>query len=147
MTSIFTTLKSTFNSLKMIRNSLLNTSHFVSNGPGTCMPFFLIFYVLNKLKVARTKLIFIESWCRVDSISLSGKIVRFFTDKFIVHWEEQKAKYPWTDYYGKILWSVIQGENFDFCQVYTIKRISSDCLKRISIKKTNHGSQQKSIIK
>jgi beta-1,4-N-acetylglucosaminyltransferase len=75
----------------------------VSNGPGTCVPFFFIFYVLNKLKAARTKLIFIESWCRVDSISLSGKIVRFFTDKFIVHWEEQKAKHPWTDYYGKIL--------------------------------------------
>ncbi|EGR30618.1 udp-n-acetylglucosamine transferase subunit alg14, putative [Ichthyophthirius multifiliis] len=55
----------------------------ICNGPGTCVP--LIFCVLfNKIFFIyrNSKIIFIESWCRVKSLSLTGKLIIRFVDRF-----------------------------------------------------------------
>ncbi len=47
------------------------------------------------------KILFIESYCRTTSISLSGKILKPICDKFIVLWEHLKGGKK--EYIGKIL--------------------------------------------
>lgn len=59
ITSIFTTLRSIVTSFLLIVNSLLNTTHFISNGPGTCVPIFYIFSLLKTIRLSNAKLIFI----------------------------------------------------------------------------------------
>jgi hypothetical protein len=50
--------------------------------------------------VKNTKIVFAESFARVTGLSLSGKILLPFVDKFFVQWPELKAKYPKTHYIG-----------------------------------------------
>jgi beta-1,4-N-acetylglucosaminyltransferase len=40
---------------------------------------------------AKTRIIFIESWARIKTISLSGKCVAWAVDRFVVQWEELKG--------------------------------------------------------
>ena len=66
----------------------------VTNGPGTAVPLVLANWGLSTLLGWRSKCLFIESFCRVDSLSLSGKILRPFADKFVVHWAQLHKQYP-----------------------------------------------------
>lgn len=86
ISSVFTTIRSLATSFILIVKSLLNTTHFISNGPGTCVPIFYIFFLLKTIRLSNTKLIFIESWCRVKDLSLAGKLVKPIVNEFIVHW-------------------------------------------------------------
>ena len=103
ITSIVTTLLAIVKVFFLIIKSLLGTSHLISNGPGICVPFFYLFWVLNLLKITQAKLIFIESWCRISSISVTGKIVARVADEFLVHWENQQNIVQGAKYRGKII--------------------------------------------
>ena len=59
----------------------------ISCGAGVAVPFFYI----GKMHKAKT--IYIEVFDRVDTSSLTGKLVYPVTDKFIVEWEEMKKVY------------------------------------------------------
>ncbi|KAH3694009.1 UDP-N-acetylglucosamine transferase subunit ALG14 homolog [Dreissena polymorpha] len=71
------------------------------NGPGTCIPVCLgglilkLFYPL--------KLVYVESICRVDSMSLSGKILYHCADSVIVQWPQLQKKYPKSLYMGRVV--------------------------------------------
>ena len=74
------------------------------NGPGTCVP---VVYcaVLGKLCgiSTHTRLIFIESFARVQSLSLTGMLVYPVVDRFIVQWKQLNGKWSkGTEYIGKI---------------------------------------------
>lgn len=74
------------------------------NGPGTCVPVVaaaLLFELLVPFRAVT--LIFAESICRVESISLTGKLLYAFTDLFVVHWPELAGKYPKAQYLGVLL--------------------------------------------
>lgn len=60
----------------------------VSTGAAAAVPFFY----LGKLLGSKT--IFIEIYDRIDSPTLTGKLVYPVTDRFIVQWEEMKKVYP-----------------------------------------------------
>ena len=60
----------------------------ISTGAAVAVPFFY----LGKLFGAKT--IYIEVFDRIDSPTLTGKLVYPVTDKFIVQWEEMKKVYP-----------------------------------------------------
>jgi beta-1,4-N-acetylglucosaminyltransferase len=45
-------------------------------------------------KVFKKKLIFIESFSKVNSPTISGKIVYRYADLFLIQWEELKMYYP-----------------------------------------------------
>ena len=45
-------------------------------------------------KVFRKKIIFIESFAKINSPTLTGKLVYKFADQFYVQWEEMKEFYP-----------------------------------------------------
>lgn len=59
----------------------------VSTGAGLAVPFF----VLGRLFGART--MFLEVYDRIDSRTVTGRLVRPFTDEFLVQWPEQQAVY------------------------------------------------------
>ncbi len=71
------------------------------NGPGTCVPFCLGAWVNNKLGISRTKIVFVESVCRVRTLSLSGKIVAWFADEVLVQWPELAQEYPNVKYIAR----------------------------------------------
>ena len=66
------------------------------NGPGTCVPV----AVLARLSGARV--IFVESWCRVESLSLTGRVLYYVAHRFVVHWPELARRYPRAEYLGRI---------------------------------------------
>ena len=66
------------------------------NGPGTCVPV----AVLARMMGARV--IFVESWCRVESLSLTGRIMYWVAHRFVVHWPELARRYPRAEYLGRI---------------------------------------------
>ena len=66
------------------------------NGPGTCVPV----AVLGRLSGARV--IFVESWCRVESLSLTGRVLYYVAHRFVVHWPELARRYPRAEYLGRI---------------------------------------------
>lgn len=78
--AILPTILSILHGFKLILMKISSTTHFVSTGPGSCVPLFYIFFLLKVLKMSRIKLIFFESWCRVEDLSLSGKILRPIVD-------------------------------------------------------------------
>lgn len=86
VTSILTTLLAFTHALYIIVKQLLGVTHVVSNGPGICVPYFYIFWLLNKLRVTKSKLIFVESWCRVATLSVAGRVVCLVADEYLVHW-------------------------------------------------------------
>ncbi|CAL8078118.1 unnamed protein product [Orchesella dallaii] len=64
----------------------------ICNGPGICVPFCVAGFVLTKLRLLETKLVFVESICRVETLSTTGRILLQFVDLFFVQWEELKSQ-------------------------------------------------------
>jgi beta-1,4-N-acetylglucosaminyltransferase len=66
----------------------------LTNGPGTCIPVAVATLLLRIVGLCEGNLVFVESFCRVESLSLSGKILYPLADMFVVHWDELHAKFP-----------------------------------------------------
>ena len=60
----------------------------VSDGAGVAVPFFW----LGRLFGART--VYLEVYDRIDSATMTGRLVRSATDLFLVQWDEQLSSYP-----------------------------------------------------
>jgi len=100
ISSIPTTIYSLFQSLFILIKTRPNMV--VSNGPGVAFPIIIIGYILKILMILyEFKIMFIESYCRSKSISLCGKLVEPFCDRFIVLWKNLETKKR--EYLGKIL--------------------------------------------
>lgn len=90
--------------LKMILNSLKSFLIFIkkrpdiviSTGALAAVPMCLI------AKLFRKKLIFIESFAKVNSPTLTGKLLYKFADQFYVQWKEMLDIYPNAIYKGGI---------------------------------------------
>ena len=55
-------------------------------------------------KIFKKKIIFIESFAKVNSPTLTGKFVYKFADQFYVQWEQMKEYYPNAIFKGGIYW-------------------------------------------
>ena len=80
----------------------------IVNGPGTCIPtvFGACVVQIFSLSFKRIFCVFVESFCRVQTISMTGKLVYPFVDKFIVQWEptrELLRRFPRLIYKGPVL--------------------------------------------
>ncbi|XP_030762636.1 UDP-N-acetylglucosamine transferase subunit ALG14 homolog isoform X2 [Sitophilus oryzae] len=101
ISSVFTTLISVFYSFPhflKIRPDML-----LCNGPGTCIPLCIISFVLKCCFICNTRIIFIESFCRTKSFSLTGKILIYIADNFLVQWPYLKIKLKRSEYIGQLL--------------------------------------------
>ena len=100
ISSIPTTLYALFQSFFILIKYRPNMV--VTNGPGVAFPILFIGFILRILMIlSEFKIMFIESYCRTKSISLCGKIVEPFCDRFIVLWKNLETKKR--EYLGKIL--------------------------------------------
>lgn len=59
----------------------------ITTGAGMAVPFSIITKLFGK------KLVFIESFCRTESPSLSGRALYMFADRFYVQWEQNLKHY------------------------------------------------------
>ena len=90
--------------LKMIENSFKSIKIFfkekpdliISTGALATIPMCLI------SKLFKKKLIFIESFAKVNSPTLTGKLLYKYADQFYVQWEEMLKIYPNAIYKGGI---------------------------------------------
>lgn len=64
------------------------------NGPGTCLPIALAALLYRILGLCEGNLVFVESFCRVESLSLTGRLLYPLADMFVIHWSELQEKYP-----------------------------------------------------
>uniref|UniRef100_A0A2P2I913 UDP-N-acetylglucosamine transferase subunit ALG14 n=1 Tax=Hirondellea gigas TaxID=1518452 RepID=A0A2P2I913_9CRUS len=101
VTSVFTTIFATLYAVKVVlkhRPDLV-----LVNGPGSCIPVCLSALLFRILGVCHGRITFVESLCRVRSLSLTGKILYWIADDFIVQWPQLKEKYPRSKYLGRLV--------------------------------------------
>lgn len=100
-TSIFTTLYSVIGTVPImvkVRPDLV-----LCNGPGTCIPVCLIAILMKAMFVCDPRIVFVESFCRTQTFSLTGKILAFIADNVLVQWPELKRKFNRADYIGQLM--------------------------------------------
>lgn len=56
------------------------------NGPGTCLPLCATAAALRCVGLLRTRIVFVESVCRVTTLSLTGRLLYPFVDQVQVQW-------------------------------------------------------------
>lgn len=103
LSTVFTSVFSLFYSIPLVVNS--HPDLVICNGPGTCIPVCLMVRFVRLFRIIETKIIFVESVCRVKSLSLSGKILYHLkaADRLVVQWPELKALYPRTELLERIV--------------------------------------------
>ena len=98
-TSIWTTLislKECFVLLLTFRPDLI-----ICNGPAICVPICFAAKLLSK----DVRIVFVESICRTESLSLTGKILYYLRicDHFLVQWPQLSHKYKRSQFIGLLV--------------------------------------------
>lgn len=99
--TVFSTLFSLVHSTRIVltdRPDLL-----LCNGPGTCVPLCIAAFLSRVFFIKEVKIVFVESICRVNSLSLSGLLLYPVADEFVVQWPQLKDKYPLVRYLGRVI--------------------------------------------
>lgn len=112
--SLWKMLRSLFTSLYVC--FFVKSDFLLCNGPGLCVSFCIAHKILHPL----TPIFYVESVTRVSSLSLTGKILQWFVDEFIVQSKGlEKASYPIRKY----------------CRIFDFSESSStiDCKKRAAM--------------
>jgi beta-1,4-N-acetylglucosaminyltransferase len=92
LSSVFSTQNAFYFALGLVGR--LQPQLILCNGPGTCLPICVAALLYRVLGVFRSTIVFCESYCRVQTLSLTGKLLYYVADLFIVHWKELRDKYP-----------------------------------------------------
>ncbi len=69
----------------------------VSTGAGVALPFFVFARVLG------IPTVYLEVYDRVDSTTMTGRLCRPFTSRFLVQWQGQQPLYPGSQVVGRVL--------------------------------------------
>ncbi|XP_076239960.1 ALG14, UDP-N-acetylglucosaminyltransferase subunit [Calliopsis andreniformis] len=83
-TSVYTTMYATLESIPIVWSNPPDL--LLCNGPGTCVPLCIIVFLFNAFFITNTIIVFIESFCRVKTLSLTGKILYYLADYVLVQW-------------------------------------------------------------
>lgn len=89
---------------KMIDNSIKSIKIFLKEKPDVIISTGALSTIPICIfaKILKRKIIFIESFAKVTSPTLTGKLVYKFADQFYVQWEQMKEYYPGAIYKGGI---------------------------------------------
>ncbi len=68
----------------------------ISNGAGVAVPFFIA------AKVRKIPTVYLEVYDRIDSRTMTGRLVRPFTSRFCVQWPEQQKLNPGSELVGPL---------------------------------------------
>ncbi len=91
---ILKSIRATLDSLPILLKS--KPKAIISAGPGLAVP--LSYWA----KMLGIKVIYLESWSRVNKKSTSGKLIYPIADLFFVQWPEMKKCYPKAIYAGRV---------------------------------------------
>lgn len=100
-TTVFTTLYSILYSIPLIFQTMPDL--ILCNGPGTCIPICGLAFLLKTMFIFDTRIVFIESFCRTKTFSLTGKILMYFADNFLVQWPILKRRLKRSEYIGQLM--------------------------------------------
>ena len=100
-TSIFTTVLATLKCLPLVAS--VRPDLVVCNGPGTCIPVCLTAYLMRFLFIKNAKIVYVESICRVERLSLSAMLLYYIADRLLVQWPGLAVKYSRTMYIGRLI--------------------------------------------
>lgn len=99
--SILTTLRSVFDCIPLLLHS--RPDLILCNGPSTCVPICSVAFLLKVLYInAGVRIAFIESFCRVKTLSLSGWILLYLSDIFVVQWPDISKISRKISYFGRL---------------------------------------------
>ncbi|XP_004932471.1 UDP-N-acetylglucosamine transferase subunit ALG14 homolog [Bombyx mori] len=98
--SVFSTIYSTLITVPVIYKFKPNV--IFCNGPGTCIPICVVAFILRILFLLDCRIVFIESICRVRSLSLTGKILQYFADLVVVQWPQLRDVSLRAKYFGRL---------------------------------------------
>ncbi len=89
---------------KMIVNTIRSINIFLKEKPDVviCTGVLAMIPMCLIVKMAGKKLIYIESFAKVNSATLSGKLLYKFADRFYVQWKPMMEIYPKAIYLGGI---------------------------------------------
>lgn len=102
ISSVWTSLKTTIAALQM---TIRVRPHVVlTNGPGTATIIGAVAFGLGSLWPSRfsCRVVYVESFARVETLSLSGKIMYLFADRFLVQWPQLQTRWPLSECYGRL---------------------------------------------
>lgn len=98
--SVFSTLHATLYTVPVVYNFKPNI--ILCNGPGTCIPVCVVAFILRCFFIVDCRIIFIESICRVRTMSLTGKILQLFADLIVVQWPQLRDVCFRAMYFGRL---------------------------------------------
>jgi len=81
----------------------------IANGPGTAVIVILASLILRFFNIkgansrGKCKTVYVESFARVTSLSLSGKLLWRVVDRFIVQWEELEGRAGRAEFWGVLV--------------------------------------------
>lgn len=93
--NIFNAIRNTFFALKILSKEKPDV--LISSGAGIAVPFFVVG------KLLKIQLIFIETYDYVKYPSLTGRILYYLVDLFLVQHKIQQKWYPKAKYWGSLL--------------------------------------------
>ena len=99
--SIFTTLLSLVQAVWVVL--LIRPRMILTNGPGTAVPVCYVAWGFGLLLGLRTSCVYVESVCRVQTLSWSGRLMYLIATTFIVQWESLKKQYPRAHFHGLLV--------------------------------------------
>lgn len=70
------------------------------NGPGTCLILCIAVYANRFFGLPAPKVIYVESFARVRKLSISGRLLRPWVDRFVVQWPELLRDHGRGEYHG-----------------------------------------------
>jgi beta-1,4-N-acetylglucosaminyltransferase len=101
LTTVVYTAKAILSSVPIVLRTLPDV--ILCNGPGTCVPICLVAYIPRFLGIKTIRVVYVESICRVHTLSLTGKILYNLADLFVVQWPTLCEKYPRAVYVGRFM--------------------------------------------
>lgn len=100
-TSLFTTVAAVLKCLPLVLR--VRPDLVLCNGPGTCIPICFTAYVMKFFMLKQLRIVYVESICRVEHLSLSAILLYYFADQLLVQWPQLAVKYPRTKFIGRLI--------------------------------------------
>ncbi|KAF7782595.1 hypothetical protein Agabi119p4_1971 [Agaricus bisporus var. burnettii] len=79
------------------------TDVLVLNGPGTCITLSIAVLINKFLGLPSPHIIYVESFARVRTLSVSGRLLQHFADRFIVQWPQLTQSDNRREYIGWLI--------------------------------------------
>ncbi|KAI8509099.1 UDP-N-acetylglucosamine transferase subunit [Branchiostoma belcheri] len=101
LSTVFTTLYATLFSFPLVFR--ISPDLILCNGPGTCIPPCAAGLLMTFLGLKKVSLVYVESICRVETLSLSAQLLYYLADHLLVQWPQLQQKFPRTTYIGRVI--------------------------------------------